>query len=155
MCTLKSKLISINILLLTLQCTESILFLFNHKNITTSKFQPAGWPAKKSHFQQKQEFDRLNGSPLYIHPWHILLYLLTLGLGVVMSSLGLHNEIKPTMKSNLNHVNYDFINMLDPLWHFLENQKLFGAYKNGTGYCLDLFTQPISFHVNSSHLSHD
>ena len=35
------------------KCTESILFLINHKNIIISKFQPAGWPAKKAHFQQK------------------------------------------------------------------------------------------------------
>ena len=61
-----------------------------------------------------------------------------------MSSL--HNEIKPSMKSNLNCLNYEFMNMLDPLWHFLENQKLFGAYKNGTGYCLDLLSvYPVNF----------
>ena len=36
---------------------------------------------------------------------------------------------------------------------FWRTKDFLGPIKNGTGYCLDLFTQSISFHVNSSHLS--
>ena len=46
----------IYIFLTSLQCSESILFLFNHKTIITSKFQPAGWPAKKANFQTEIGF---------------------------------------------------------------------------------------------------
>ena len=30
------------------------------------KFQPVALPAQKAHFRQKKEFDRIEGSPLYI-----------------------------------------------------------------------------------------
>ena len=56
----------------TLQCKESLIFIFVHENIKKKTLILGflcfftGPPAQKVHFWQKYKFDRLSESPLYI-----------------------------------------------------------------------------------------